>query len=103
MFIREVKAHFKPEKFDLLNKRLDKEVIPMLRKQKGFRDELSFFDKDKNEAISLSFWDTKEQAEKYARELYPTVHKKMEEALKDTPKVRSYEVANSTFYNIHAS
>ena len=102
MFIREVKAHFKPEKFDLFNERLDKEVIPMLKKQKGFRDELSFVDKDKNEAIAMSFWDTKEQAEKYARELYPTVQKKMEDVLKDTPKIRSYEVANSTFYNIHA-
>ncbi|MDH3491508.1 MAG: hypothetical protein OEM20_05825 [Gammaproteobacteria bacterium] len=103
MFIRQVKAHFKPEKFDLLNKRLEKDVIPMLKKQKGFRDELSFFDKEKDEAIAMSFWDTKEHAEKYARDLYPTIHKKMEDVLKDTPQVRSYEVANSTCYNIHAS
>jgi hypothetical protein len=45
MFVRQVRAHFKPEKFDLFNKRFEKEVIPMLQKQKGFRDELSFFDK----------------------------------------------------------
>ena len=102
MFIREVKGHFKPGKFDLFNKRLDKEVIPMLQKQKGFRDELSFFDKEKDEAIAMSFWDTREQAEKYARDLYPTIHKKMEDVLKDKPQVRSYEVANSTFHNIHA-
>jgi hypothetical protein len=46
MFVRQVRAHFKPEKFDLFNKRFEKEVIPMLQKQKGFRDELSFFDKE---------------------------------------------------------
>jgi hypothetical protein len=40
MFVRQVKAHFKPEKFELFNKRFEKEVIPMLQKQKGFRDEL---------------------------------------------------------------
>ena len=102
MFIRQVKAHFKPEKFDLFKKRLEKEVIPMLQSQKGFRDELSFFDKDKDEAIAMSFWDTKEYAEKYARDLYPTVHKKMEDVLEDTPQVRSFEVANSTCYDIHA-
>jgi len=102
MFIRQVRAHYKPEKFELFGKRMEKEVIPMLKKQKGFRDELSFFDKDKNEAISMSFWDSKEYADKYARDLYPTIHKKMEETLKDTPEVRSFEVANSTAYDIHA-
>jgi heme-degrading monooxygenase HmoA len=102
MFVRQVKAHFKPEKFDLFNKRFEKEVIPMLQKQKGFRDELSFIDKEKDEAISLSFWDTKEHADTYARDLYPKIHTKMEEMLKDTPQVRFFEVANSTAYNIHA-
>jgi heme-degrading monooxygenase HmoA len=109
MFVRQVRAHFKPEKFDLFNKRFEKEVIPMLQKQKGFRDELSFFDKEKDEAISMSFWDTKvsfwdtkEYADKYARDLYPTIHTKMEDMLKDTPQVRFFEVANSTAYNIHA-
>jgi len=47
MFVRQVKAHFKPEKFDLFNKRFEKEVIPMLQKQKGFRDELSFLTRKK--------------------------------------------------------
>jgi len=102
MYIRQVKAHYKPGKFDLFGKRLEKEVIPMLKKQDGFRDELSFFDKDKDEAIAMSFWDTIAQADKYARDLYPTVHKKMEDMLEDTPQVRSFEVANSTAYNIHA-
>lgn len=102
MFIRQLKAHYKPEKFELFNKRMEKEVIPMLQKQKGFRDELSFFDKDKNEAFSMSFWDSKEFADKYARDVYPSIQKKMEDTLKDTPQLRSFDVANSTAYNIHA-
>jgi heme-degrading monooxygenase HmoA len=102
MFVRQVKAHFKPEKFDMFNKRFEKEVIPMLKKQAGFRDELTFFDKDKDEVYSMSFWDTKQNAEMYARDLYPSIHKKMEETLEDTPQVRSFEIANSTCYNIHA-
>ncbi len=50
MYVRQVKAHYKPEKFGMLNKRFEEDVIPLLRKQSGFRDELSFFDKDKDEA-----------------------------------------------------
>lgn len=65
MFVRQVTAHYKPGKFDLLNKRLENEVIPLLKKQKGFRDELSFVDKDKDEAIAMSFWDSRQDAEKY--------------------------------------
>lgn len=102
MYVRQVTAHYKPGKFDLLNQRLEKEVIPMLKKQTGFRDELSFFDKEKDEAISMSFWDTKQHADKYAQDLYPSIQKKMEGTLVDTPQVRSFEVANSTWYDIHA-
>jgi heme-degrading monooxygenase HmoA len=102
MFVRQVTSHFKPGKFDLLNKRLEDEIIPLLKKQKGFRDELSFFDKDKNEAVAMSFWDTKQDAEMYKRDIYPQVSKKMEDAIDGTPSVRQFEVANSTWYDIHA-
>ena len=103
MFVRQLTAHFKPGKFDLLNRKLEEEVIPVLKKQPGFRDELSFFDKSKDEAVSLSFWDSKQEAEKYARDIYPSIQKKMDETLMDAPKLRSFEVANSTWYDIRAS
>jgi len=103
MFVRQVYAHFKPDKFDLLSRRLEDDVIPLLKKQKGFRDELSFFDKEKDEAYAMSFWDTKEDAEKYQRDVYPKISKKMEDAIVGTPKIRSFEVSNSTWYGIHAT
>ena len=102
MYVRQVMAHYKPDKFDLLNQRFEKDVLPILKKQKGFRDELSFFDREKAEAVSMSFWDTKQYAETYARDLYQSIHKKMEETLEDKPQIRSFEVANSTWYDIHA-
>lgn len=103
MFVRQVTAHFKPGKFDLLNKRLENDIIPLLKKQKGFRDELSFFDKEKDEAVAMSFWDTKHDAEMYVRDTYPQVSKKMEDAIDGTPLVRQFEIANSTWYGIHAA
>jgi heme-degrading monooxygenase HmoA len=102
MFVRQVSAHYKPGKFDLLNRRLDDEVLPILRQQKGFRDELSFFDKKKDEAFAMSFWDTKQDADNYQRDIYPQVSKKMEDALDGEPTIRSFEVSNSTWYDIHA-
>ena len=103
MFVRQVSAHFKPEKFDLLNQRFENEVVPLLKKQKGFRDELSFFDKKTDEAIAMSFWDTKQDAESYDRKVYPEIHKKMAETLAEKPEIRMFEVNNSTWYDIHAA
>lgn len=103
MFVRQVTAHFKPGKFDLLSRRMEDDVIPLLKKQSGFRDEISFLDKNKDEAIAMSFWDTRQDAEKYARDVYPTIHEKMADAINGTPEVRSYEVTNSTWYDIHAT
>ena len=103
MFVRQVTAHFKPGKFDLLNKRLESEVIPLLKKQKGFRDELTFFDKEKDEAVAMSFWDTKKDAETYSRDVYPKISEKMKDAIDGSPLVRQFEIANSTWYNIHAA
>jgi heme-degrading monooxygenase HmoA len=103
MFVRQVTAHYKPGKFDLLNRRLENDIIPLLRKQTGFRDELAFFDKEKDEAVAMSFWDTKQDAEMYQRDIYPKVSEKMQEAIEGTPKVRAFEVNNSTWYDIHAA
>ena len=75
----------------------------MLKKQKGFRDELSFVDKENEEAITMSFWDTKKDVEKYQRDIYPQVSKKMEDAIDGTPEIRSFEINNSTWYDIHAT
>ncbi|MCH8059754.1 MAG: hypothetical protein IIA11_04760 [Proteobacteria bacterium] len=102
MFVRQVTAHFKPDKLDLFNQRLENDVVPLLKKQTGFRDELSFFDIDNDEAIAMSFWDTRKDAEKYDRDTYPLVLEKMNEAIEGTPEIRTFEVNNSTWYDIHA-
>ncbi|MFQ5548710.1 MAG: hypothetical protein ACE5FV_10480 [Woeseia sp.] len=103
MFVRQVTAHFKPGKFDLLNQRLENDIIPLLKKQTGFRDELAIFDKEKDEAIAMSFWETRQDAEKYQRDIYPQVSEKMADAIEGSPEVRSFEVNNSTWYDIHAT
>jgi heme-degrading monooxygenase HmoA len=102
MFVRQVTAHYKPGKFDLLNKRLENDIIPLLKKQTGFRDELSFCDKEEDEAVAMSFWDTRKDAEKYERDIYPQVSSKLEDVIEGKPMVRSFEVNNSTWYDIHA-
>ena len=102
MYARLVKAHLKPGKFDVATRTLEEKVIPMLKKQKGFRDELSFLDEDHKESVSISLWDTEEDVRKYEQDLYPKMLDTMKETVEGEPMVQHFEVANSTWYKIHA-
>ena len=102
MYARLVKAHLKPGKYELATRTLEEKVIPMLKKQKGFRDELSFLDEDHKESVSISLWETEEDVRKYEHDLYPKMLDTMKETFEGKPMVQHFEVANSTWYNIHA-
>lgn len=103
MYARLVTTHLKPGKFDLATRKFEEKIIPMLRMQKGFRDEVSFFDKEKNESVAISFWDDEADLRKYEKDAYPEMVKVLSDTFEGTPEVRRFEVANSTFYKIHAS
>jgi hypothetical protein len=79
---------------------LETDVLPLLRRQAGFRDEITFVATDRDEAVAISLWDKKENADAYSRETYPAVLAKLERVVDGTPKVLSYEVANSTFHKV---
>jgi heme-degrading monooxygenase HmoA len=72
----------------------------MLRRQPGFKDEITFLATDGDEAVAISLWETRANAEAYSRETYPAVLQKLERVVVGTPKVESYEVPISTFHKI---
>jgi heme-degrading monooxygenase HmoA len=103
MYARRVSIELKPNtKADFTNK-LQAEVIPLLRKQKGFLDEMTFVNAAGNEAFAVSLWDNKENAEAYNRGSYVEVTKILATLVDGTPQVQTYEVANSTFHKIAAT
>jgi hypothetical protein len=102
MFARTVSFHLKPGRAEEFARLLDQDVIPVLRKQKGFQDEISLVAAGGAEAVGISVWDVKENAETYARGAYPGVLKALEPVVEGTPQVQTYEVANSTFHKIAA-
>ena len=100
MYARNVTLHLKADKAADFTRTLENEVLPMLRKQPGFKDEITFLATDGNEALAISLWDKKENAEAYSRDTYPTVLQSLERVVEGTPEVDSYEVSNSTFHKI---
>ncbi|HEV8380568.1 MAG TPA: hypothetical protein VGQ29_03225 [Gemmatimonadales bacterium] len=102
MYARNVTLHLKANKASEFTRTLESDVLPMLRKQTGFKDEITFVAADGNEAVAISLWDKKENAEAYSRDTYPAVLQTLERVVEGTPEVDSYEVSNSTFHKIAA-
>jgi len=102
MYTRNVSRKLKANSVKEFTRTLENEVIPVLRKQKGFKDEITLVAPERNEAVAISFWNKKEDAEAYNREKYPEILKTLSKVVEGTPKVESFEVANSTSHQISA-
>jgi heme-degrading monooxygenase HmoA len=98
MFARTLTMQLKPNTAAEFTKALENHVIPALRKQKGFRDELVFVGPNAIEAFAISLWDTKENAETYRRESYPDIAKTLANVVEGTPQLRTYDVLSSTLH-----
>lgn len=66
----------------------------------GFKDEIVFLAPNGTEALAVSLWEGKENAEAYGRDGYPEVLRGLAKVIDGTPQVESYEVTNSTFHKI---
>ena len=100
MIARNVTMHLKPNSAAEFTQTFRKEIIPLLRKQKGFKDEITFIVRGGRDAVGVSFWDKQEDADAYGQGTYPEVVKALGKVLDGTPKVQNSEVSNSTFHNI---
>ena len=102
MYAREVSMHLKANSGGEFTRTIEKDILPLLRKQQGFADELTFLSPDGKDAVAISLWDRKESADAYSRVGYPQVLKDLVKVVDGTPEVRAYEVANSTFHKVAA-
>jgi len=94
--------HLKSNSTEEFTQTIEREVIPLLRKQKGFQDQITFITPGGKEAVGISLWDHKEDAEAYRRGTYFEVQKALARLVDGTPQLQTYEVSNSTFHTIGA-
>jgi hypothetical protein len=102
MFARSVSIHLKPNSATEFTRALENDVIPVLRRQKGFQDEITLVAPGGLEAKAISLWDQKENADAYNRATYPDVLKALAKVVEGNPQIETYEVTNSTFHKIAA-
>ena len=103
MYARNVSMNLKPNTAREFTQTFEKDILPILRKQNGFKDEITFLGANGKDVVAISLWDRKENAEQYSRDTYPQVLKGLAKVVEGTPKVHAYEVSNSTWHKIAAT
>jgi hypothetical protein len=77
----------------------EKEILPLLKKQNGFVDELLLVTPEKKEVVAISL-EKKEYAEIHNRKLYSEVEKMLEKFIEGFPIINNFEAEYSTFHKI---
>ena len=92
-FAREISFEIKNGKEKEFAGVFENEVVPILRKQAGFQQELTFVNPKGAHAISL--WDDKKSAETYQTETYPKVLARLTTLIDGTPTIENFETTSS--------
>lgn len=100
MFTLIVTGNLKPNRLNDYKEAMEKQVLPILRKQNGFKDLFSAVGPSGTEIRAISFWEKKENAESYNSATYPEVLKMLAGFFEGTPQVKTYEVVSSTFHKL---
>ena len=99
MFARNVSFHLKSNMLSDYTRTLENEILPFLRKQKGFKDQITLSNPGSQDAISVSLWENKASADAYNTTAYPEVLRTFARMIDGTPKVQTFEAVTSTFHN----
>ena len=100
MFARNVSIDLKSNMLSDYTRTFEKDVLPLLRKQNGFKDEITFAGPGGVDVTAISLWENKTDAEAYNTNTYPQVLKTMARFIEGTPRVQTSDVVTSTFHKI---
>lgn len=101
MFARKVAARLKPNSLTEFTDLMECEILPWLRKQRGFLDLVILVVPDGREVTAISFWENRGKAQQYHSSGYPEVLKTLETLLDGTPYVKTFEVVSFSLQKVH--
>ena len=103
MFARNVSIHLKSNMLSDYTRTFEKDVLPLLRKQNGFKDAITLSNPGSVDVIGISLWENKANAEAYNTNAYREVLKTLAGMIDGTPKVQTFETVTSTFHNVNVA
>jgi len=103
MYARNVTFRVKTNMQSDYNHTFESQILPLLQKQKGFKEAITLSNPGSAEAVSISLWEHKSNADDYNTHAYPEVLKTLARVIDGTPRVQPFETAVSTARNVHAT
>ena len=103
MFARKLSIRLKPNTLAEFTKTVENDIVPLLRKQPGFQDEITFAVPEGNGVLAISLWDTQKNAENYDSSVYKDVLQLLGTVIDGPPKVGTTEVLHSTFHQVRTA
>jgi len=86
---RSVRFDIATDKNEEFHKLFKNEVLPILKKQDGFKDELLLV--QDQHVLAISVWNNVDSARKYESGTYPQVDKTLRPVMSGRPTVETYE------------
>jgi molybdate-binding protein len=103
MYARNVTFRIKANMQSDYTHTFENQILPLLQKQKGFKEEITLCNPGSQDVVSISLWEQKSNADDYNTRVYPEVLKTLAKLIDGTPRVQTFETVVSTFRNVHAT
>jgi hypothetical protein len=100
MYARNVSFRLKSNLQSDYTRTFENQILPLLRKQKGFKDEITLSNPGSQDAVAISLWENKKNADDYNTNIYPEVMKTLAKVIDGTPRIHTFETVISTFHNV---
>lgn len=102
MYTRNLRIKLRDQSVQEFRRIFQHKIIPLLRAQKGFSEEIILIAASRNEALVISFWDCQENADAYNHVAYLDVLRSLSKVIDGMPAVETFEVIDSTLHDIGA-
>ena len=100
MYMFFIEGDLKPDKKDEFLNAWSTRILPLLKNQDGFVDEILLLEEGSQQPCGLSFWDSKEYADRYRRDVFPQAKSLVEDMFSSHPKLRGFDVAAAEIFNV---
>jgi heme-degrading monooxygenase HmoA len=98
-----IHATLKPGKKEEFLKTFNAQILPLLKKQNGFVDEILLFEEHSDTGFGLSFWKSRKDAEQYQHNVFEQARSRVEHLIQGKVTIRNCEVEASETFHISGS
>ncbi len=104
MIARHIEVNVNPSKYNEFKTVLDREILPLIKRQPGFLGSLSLLSDMNNErAVTITLWRSKGDAENYNKKEFPRILEMIKPFVNGTPTVEYFDVESTTLKTEHTA